>query len=135
VQPHCHQHAVLGFAADEKLMSKLGISAHAVEVCCGLAGNFGFEAGHLDVSISIAEHDLLPAVREAGPDALVLADGFSCRTQLEHLGEGRTALHLAEVLAAAIEGRAPTPPRASRRARIPRRRVQRALEAYPPRRP
>jgi FAD/FMN-containing dehydrogenase/Fe-S oxidoreductase len=135
VQPHCHQHAVLGFAADEKLMAKLGISAHAVEGCCGLAGNFGFEAGHLDVSISIAEHDLLPAAREAGPDALVLADGFSCRTQLEHLGEGRTALHLAEVLAAAIEGRAPTPPRAPRRARIPRRRVQRALEAYPPRRP
>jgi Fe-S oxidoreductase len=135
VQPHCHQHAVLGFAADQTLMAKLGLAARTVDGCCGLAGNFGFEAGHLDVSISIAEHDLLPAVREAGGDALVLADGFSCRTQLEQLGEGRTALHLAEVLAAAIEGRAPAPPRAPRRARVPSRRVRRALEVYPPRRP
>ncbi|AYG04388.1 FAD-binding and (Fe-S)-binding domain-containing protein [Gryllotalpicola protaetiae] len=141
VQPHCHQHAVLGFAADETLMKKAGIRAEAVEGCCGLAGNFGFEAGHLDVSVSVAEHDLLPAVRSASPDALVLADGFSCRTQLEHLGEGRTAQHLAEVLAAAIEGASAISPdtspesRPTVRPRVPRRVVDRALETYPPRTP
>jgi FAD/FMN-containing dehydrogenase/Fe-S oxidoreductase len=137
VQPHCHQHAVLGFEADEKLMKKAGITAQTVDGCCGLAGNFGFEAGHLDVSVSVAEHDLLPAVRAADRDALVLADGFSCRTQLEHLGEGRTGLHLAEVLAAALEGHRPAPPPRSpgRRARVPRRVVDRALAAFPPRKP
>ncbi|GAA4180594.1 FAD-binding and (Fe-S)-binding domain-containing protein [Gryllotalpicola koreensis] len=136
VQPHCHQHAVLGFAADQTLMEKAGIDAETVEGCCGLAGNFGFEDGHLDVSISVAEHDLLPAVRQASADALVLADGFSCRTQLEHLGEGRTGLHLAEVLAAALEGRAPEPPTSpGRHARVPRSVVEHALASYPPRTP
>jgi Fe-S oxidoreductase len=68
--------------------------------CCGLAGNFGVERGHYEVSVAVAEHDLLPAVRAAGEDAVVLADGFSCRTQLDHLA-GRRALHLAELLASA----------------------------------
>jgi FAD/FMN-containing dehydrogenase/Fe-S oxidoreductase len=139
VQPHCHQHAVLGFDADEKLMKKAGIRASTVEGCCGLAGNFGFEAGHLEVSVSVAEHDLLPAVRAADPSALLLADGFSCRTQLEHLGEGRRGMHLAEVLAAALEGRepvpVPTPGAGGRRGRVPRRAVERALATYPPRKP
>jgi Fe-S oxidoreductase len=71
--------------------------------CCGLAGNWGVERGHHDVSLRIAEHDLLPAVRAAGADAVVLADGFSCRTQLAQL-DGRRAVHLAQLLAAPTSG-------------------------------
>jgi FAD/FMN-containing dehydrogenase/Fe-S oxidoreductase len=99
-QPHCHQHAVLGWAADRELLARAGAAVTAVGGCCGLAGNFGAERGHHDVSIAVAETALLPAVRAAGPDAVVLADGFSCRTQLDHLA-GRRALHLAELLAKA----------------------------------
>jgi hypothetical protein len=65
--------------------------------CCGLAGNFGVEKGHYEVSVKVAEHDLLPAVA-AHPDAIVLADGFSCRTQLAELAD-RPAVTLAELLA------------------------------------
>jgi Fe-S oxidoreductase len=72
--------------------------------CCGLAGNFGVELGHHDISVAIAEHDLLPAVRSAPPGAVVLADGFSCRTQLDDLA-GVRALHLAELLAEALDER------------------------------
>jgi FAD/FMN-containing dehydrogenase/Fe-S oxidoreductase len=97
-QPHCHQHAVLGWDADRDLLARAGCQVTAVGGCCGLAGNFGAERGHHDVSVAVAETALLPAVRAAGPDAVVLADGFSCRTQLDHLA-GRRALHLAELLA------------------------------------
>ncbi|WP_049572631.1 FAD-binding and (Fe-S)-binding domain-containing protein [Nonomuraea sp. SBT364] len=100
-QPHCHQHAVLGYDADRRLLAEAGVEVDVVGGCCGLAGDFGFSAGHLDVSMACAEHELLPAVRAAGPEALILADGFSCRTQIEHAGSGRRAVHLAEVLAAA----------------------------------
>ena len=75
----------------------IGARVQRVGGCCGLAGNFGVEKGHYETSVAIAEHDLLPAVRDAGPDAVVLADGFSCRTQLDDLA-GRPALHLAELL-------------------------------------
>ncbi|WP_111719277.1 FAD-binding and (Fe-S)-binding domain-containing protein [Homoserinimonas sp. OAct 916] len=104
VQPHCHQHAVLTVEADTELMRKAGIEPQTVGGCCGLAGNFGFEAGHLEVSMACAETELLPAVRAADPGALVLADGFSCRTQIEQAGVGRQGVHLAEVLAAALRG-------------------------------
>ncbi|WP_369138377.1 FAD-binding and (Fe-S)-binding domain-containing protein [Modestobacter versicolor] len=97
-QPHCHHHAVLGWDADERLLRAAGATLTRVGGCCGLAGNWGVERGHHDVSVRIAEHDLLPAVRAAGPDAVVLADGFSCRTQLDQL-EGRRAVHLAQLLA------------------------------------
>jgi FAD/FMN-containing dehydrogenase/Fe-S oxidoreductase len=96
-QPHCHQHAVLGFDADRDLLARAGAEVTVVGGCCGLAGNFGAERGHHDVSVAVAETALLPAVR-AAPDAVLLADGFSCRTQLDHLA-GRRALHLAELLA------------------------------------
>ncbi|MDO8107225.1 FAD-binding and (Fe-S)-binding domain-containing protein [Isoptericola sp. b441] len=113
VQPHCHQHAVLGEDPDTELMKRAGIEPTTVSGCCGLAGNFGYESGHLDVSVACAEHELLPALREAGDDALVLADGFSCRTQVEQTDGGRQPEHLAEVLAAALRAQRgqPTDPR------------------------
>ena len=95
-QPHCHQRAVLGWEADRDLLARAGAAVTAVGGCCGLAGNFGAEKGHYDVSVLVAQHDLLPAV-EARPDAVVLADGFSCRTQLAELA-GRRAITLAELL-------------------------------------
>jgi FAD/FMN-containing dehydrogenase/Fe-S oxidoreductase len=97
-QPHCHQHAVLGWDADATLLREAGAQVKPVGGCCGLAGNFGVERGHYDVSVAVAETALLPAVRSAGPDATVLADGFSCRTQLDHLAAVR-GTHLAELLA------------------------------------
>jgi predicted DNA-binding protein with PD1-like motif/Fe-S oxidoreductase len=100
VQAHCHQHAVMKFDADLEVMDRAGIDARRLDSgCCGLAGNFGFEAGHYEVSMACAEQALLPAVRTADPDTLVLADGFSCPTQIEQAGTGRRALHLAEALA------------------------------------
>ena len=102
VQPHCHQHAVLGMDADRALLADHGVDAEILDAgCCGLAGNFGFERGHYDVSMKCAEHALLPAVRAADEDTLILADGFSCRTQIEQADTGRRAIHLAELLAAA----------------------------------
>ncbi len=98
VQTHCHQYAVLGSDADTALMKAVGLDAEKVDSgCCGLAGNFGFEQGHYDVSMACGEHALLPAVRETGEDTHVIADGFSCRTQVAH-GTGRRAAHLAEIL-------------------------------------
>jgi FAD/FMN-containing dehydrogenase/Fe-S oxidoreductase len=106
VQVHCHQHAVLGWDADAKLLSDAGVEAERLDSgCCGLAGNFGFEPGHLEVSRACAERVLLPALRNADPDTAILADGFSCRTQIEQLaGTGRRALHLAELLAGGPRG-------------------------------
>ncbi|MGX1756291.1 FAD-binding and (Fe-S)-binding domain-containing protein [Streptomyces lydicus] len=100
-QTHCHQHAVLGDAADRRLRERAGLTGRLTGGCCGLAGNFGFERGHYDVSVACAEDQLLPAVREAPEGTEVLADGFSCRTQLDQLGD-RPGRHLAEVLAEAL---------------------------------
>ncbi len=97
-QTHCHQHAVLGDAADRRLREAAGLAGELSGGCCGLAGNFGFEDGHYEVSAACAEDQLLPVVREAPAGAVVLADGFSCRTQLEQLA-GVRGRHLAEVLA------------------------------------
>jgi len=97
-QPHCHHAAVLGWEADRALLERAGATVTRVGGCCGLAGNFGVEKGHYEVSVAIAETALLPAVRAAGPDAVVLADGLSCRLQLEDLA-GVRALHLAQLLA------------------------------------
>jgi len=96
-QPHCHHYAVLGWQADEALLRRAGADVRRLAGCCGLAGNFGVESGHYDVSVAVAAQNLLPAV-DAAPDALVLADGFSCRTQLADLRD-RPALHLAQLLA------------------------------------
>ncbi|MEI2777434.1 MAG: FAD-binding and (Fe-S)-binding domain-containing protein [Tetrasphaera sp.] len=103
VQTHCHQHAVLGFDPDRALLAAAGVDADIPDSgCCGLAGNFGFEAGHYAISQRIGERVLLPAVRAASPATAIVADGFSCRTQIAQ-GSGRVAVHVAELLAAAIE--------------------------------
>jgi Fe-S oxidoreductase len=103
VQVHCHQHADLGTEADRAVLDALGVHAEVLDSgCCGLAGNFGFEKGHYAVSMACAERVLLPAVRAADPDVAVLADGFSCRTQLRQAGLGRPGgapLHLAQLAA------------------------------------
>jgi FAD/FMN-containing dehydrogenase/Fe-S oxidoreductase len=103
-QVHCHQHAVMGWEADQELLRRAGVDAEHLESgCCGLAGNFGFEKGHLDVSMACAERVLLPRLREADEETVVLADGFSCRTQI-HEGDsgGHEGVHLAELLATAL---------------------------------
>ncbi|MEU6174440.1 FAD-binding and (Fe-S)-binding domain-containing protein [Streptantibioticus parmotrematis] len=97
-QTHCHQHAVLGDAAERELRERAGLTGELAGGCCGLAGNFGFERGHWEVSTACAEEHLLPAVRNAPDGAVVLADGLSCHTQLAQLA-GVEARHLAEVLA------------------------------------
>ncbi|MEU0656472.1 FAD-binding and (Fe-S)-binding domain-containing protein [Streptomyces albogriseolus] len=101
-QTHCHQHAVLGDAPDRRLRAAAGLTGELAGGCCGLAGDFGFEEGHEEVSRACAEEQLLPSVREAPEDAVVQADGFSCRTQLEQLG-GVRGRHLAEILAQALD--------------------------------
>ncbi|MBL7258519.1 FAD-binding oxidoreductase [Actinoplanes sp. LDG1-01] len=95
-QPHCHHHAVLGWKADADLLATTGAQVKRLSGCCGLAGNFGVEIGHYEVSVAVAEQQLLPAL-DATPDALVLADGFSCRTQVADL-RTRPAIHLAQLL-------------------------------------
>jgi Fe-S oxidoreductase len=104
-QPHCHHHAVMGWHADSALLARAGADVTAVGGCCGLAGNFGVERGHYDVSRAVAETALLPAVRAARDgdgDAVVLADGFSCRTQLDQLA-GVGGVHLAQLLASRLD--------------------------------
>jgi FAD/FMN-containing dehydrogenase/Fe-S oxidoreductase len=96
-QPHCHHHAVMGYAADLAILRAAGASAETLAGCCGLAGNFGMERGHYEVSAAVAEQALLPALRAAPQGTLLLADGFSCRVQAGHLA-GWPALHLAELL-------------------------------------
>ncbi len=101
-QVHCHQHATLGYDAEDALLAAAGVqSTRTGAGCCGLAGNFGFEQGHFQISQAIAEQALLPAVRSAAHQTLIVADGFSCRTQIRQ-GSGRRAVHLAEVLAAGL---------------------------------
>jgi FAD/FMN-containing dehydrogenase/Fe-S oxidoreductase len=97
-QPHCHHTSVLGWSADAALLKKAGATVTRLGGCCGLAGNWGVEKGHHDVSVTIAEQQLLPAVKDLPADAVVLADGFSCRTQLDQLAD-RRGQHLAELLA------------------------------------
>ncbi|MDN0197467.1 FAD-binding and (Fe-S)-binding domain-containing protein [Streptomyces sp. S.PNR 29] len=128
-QVHCHQHAVLGWDADQELLRRAGVGTERLESgCCGLAGNFGFERGHLEVSEACAEQVLLPRLREEDASTVVLADGFSCRTQIHELDSGgHEAVHLAELLASAVPdapgsaygvapGARPTPPGRTARA-------------------
>jgi Fe-S oxidoreductase len=105
VQTHCHQHAILGVDADKAVMARLGLDVEMLDSgCCGLAGDFGMTPEHRDVSLGAAERVLFPAVRNADPATVVIADGFSCRTQIGASGSGRRGVHLAEVVAAAVRG-------------------------------
>ena len=107
VQTHCHQHAVMGVDADTTVMKAAGIDADRLgSGCCGLAGNFGFERGHYTVSRAAGERVLLPRVRDADSGTVILADGFSCRTQIRQGDTGRTAVHLAQLLASGLKGAA-----------------------------
>ena len=98
VQGHCHHKSLIKFEDEKKVLERMGLDANILASgCCGMAGSFGFEAEKYDISVKIGERVLLPAVREAGPETLILADGFSCRTQIEQ-ETGRRGLHLAEVI-------------------------------------
>lgn len=97
-QPHCHHYSVMGWEADRTLIEKTGAKLVELQGCCGMAGNFGMEAPHRQMSLAVAEHALLPQLK-ANPDAIFLADGFSCRTQAETLA-GRGGIHLAQLLSA-----------------------------------
>jgi Fe-S oxidoreductase len=94
----------LGLAADRAVLAATGLDARLLDAgCCGMAGAFGFSRDHYEISLAIAERALLPAVRAAAPETLLLADGFSCRTQIEH-ATGRRPLHLAQALRRALPG-------------------------------
>src|SRR5205807_6456482 len=102
VHAHCHHKSVLKFDSESELLKRIGLDFHVLDSgCCGMAGSFGFEAEKYDVSVKIGERVLLPAVRKADPETLIIADGFSCFEQIDDL-VGRKALHIAEVLQMAI---------------------------------
>jgi FAD/FMN-containing dehydrogenase/Fe-S oxidoreductase len=95
---HCHQHATGGVVPDKKLLEAMGVEVEVPDSgCCGMAGAWGYERSHYDVSLACAERVLLPKVREATPDDLVVTAGFSCRSQIEQLTD-RRALHVAQVI-------------------------------------
>jgi Fe-S oxidoreductase len=102
-QAHCHHKAIMRFDAEETLLRRIGLDlTHPDSGCCGMAGAFGFERKHYDLSMKIGERMLLPMVREANADTLIIADGFSCREQIEQ-ATGRATLHFAEVLKLAYD--------------------------------
>jgi FAD/FMN-containing dehydrogenase/Fe-S oxidoreductase len=100
---HCHHKSIMKMTAEESLLRRVGIDFQApAPGCCGMAGSFGFEHDKYEISAAIGELELLPAVRKAPADWLIIADGFSCREQIAQ-GTGRHALHLAEVLQMALD--------------------------------
>ena len=114
---HCHHKATGGLDPDRELLERMGLEVEQLSAgCCGLAGSFGFEADHYEISMACGEQGLLPRVRELEGDVLVVANGFSCKTQIEH-GAGRRALHLAEVLKLARDGEPAGKPKPSARQR------------------
>ncbi|HEY7098115.1 MAG TPA: FAD-linked oxidase C-terminal domain-containing protein [Terriglobales bacterium] len=101
---HCHQKSLMKMTDEESVLTRMGVEFHTpAPGCCGMAGSFGFEGDKYDVSIAIGELELMPAVREAAPETLIIADGFSCREQIAQ-GSHRNALHLAEVIQLALHG-------------------------------
>jgi Fe-S oxidoreductase len=109
VHGHCHQKAIMKMESESAVLSRMGLDYEILDAgCCGMAGSFGFEREHYDVSIAVGERELLPRVRTADEDTLIVADGFSCREQIAQTTE-REALHLAQVIQMAL-GAAPPPP-------------------------
>jgi Fe-S oxidoreductase len=105
VHTHCHQKALGQEGATERVLERIpGLEVRTLRSgCCGMAGAFGYEAEHYDISMAMGELDLLPAVRDATPDTWVLAAGVSCRHQIAH-GAGRSPLTLAQALEASLKG-------------------------------
>jgi len=103
---HCHHRATGGVESEQQVLEQMGVRTDSVVGgCCGLAGSWGFEDGKWDISLDCGEQAFLPAARSAPADAVVVANGFSCQTQLEQApGSGREALHLAQVMALARQG-------------------------------
>ncbi len=137
VQPHCHHHSVMGFDAETDLLTSMGLDVEIPDAgCCGMAGSFGYEAGErYRVSMAAGERKLLPAVRDAAEQTLVIADGFSCRGQIK-AGTSRRGLHLAQVMQLAFSegqhGPAAGPPEtvyADGGPQGPRRRMRRNILA------
>lgn len=108
VHGHCHHKAVLGMGSETQLLKNLGLKVEMPEAgCCGMSGSFGFKPEHYELSMKVGEKSLLPSVRAAGKEVLVIADGYSCREQIEQ-GTGKRALHVAEVVQMALfQGKAP----------------------------
>ena len=101
VHGHCHHKSVMRMTDEEAVLRKMGIDFQTpAPGCCGMAGAFGFESSKYEVSVAIGEMELLPAVRRASPDCLIIADGFSCREQIAQC-TNRHALHLAEIISMA----------------------------------
>jgi Fe-S oxidoreductase len=104
VQKHCHHHAVVGYEAEQKLLAAMGLDLQLPETgCCGMAGSFGFESAHYDVSKACGERMLFPEIEGQPEGTLLLADGFSCREQIRQ-GTGREALHFAQLVRMAQKG-------------------------------
>jgi Fe-S oxidoreductase len=105
VHGHCHHKAIIGMSDEKKILKKIGLNYEVLTSgCCGMAGAFGFENDKYDISVKCGERVLLPAVRQAENDAFIIADGFSCRTQISELTK-RKALHIAEVLHMGLKGK------------------------------
>lgn len=116
VQVHCHHKSVMKADAEQKLLKQLGIDFEILDSgCCGMAGGFGYEADHYDVSVAVGERVLLPAVRAAAQNTLLIADGFSCREQILQL-TGRNAFHPCQVAHMAINEQRETNKREERKA-------------------
>ena len=110
VHGHCHHKAIAGMDDETAVLERLGIDIQMPDTgCCGMAGSFGFEAEHYDVSVAVGERVLLPAVRKAASDTIVIANGFSCREQIEQTTD-RRAMHLAQVLQQALRRETPQTP-------------------------
>ena len=108
---HCHHKATGGMNPEQELLEQMGVEAElCTGGCCGLAGSWGFEDGHYEISMQAGEQALLPRVREADPATLIVANGFSCKTQIEQGDTGRRALHLAQVMRLAREHGSSGPP-------------------------
>ncbi|MDQ3862333.1 MAG: FAD-binding protein [Actinomycetota bacterium] len=104
VHGHCHQKATVGLSAEQELYEKMGLDYEVLDSgCCGLAGSWGFEEDKYELSMKIGERRLLPAARSAEEDTILLADGFSCKTQIQQGGTDRRALHTAQVIKMALE--------------------------------
>ncbi|HET6910247.1 MAG TPA: FAD-linked oxidase C-terminal domain-containing protein [Mycobacteriales bacterium] len=116
VQRHCHHQSVMGFDSEKKVLEETGADVEIPDSgCCGLAGSWGFEKEKYDISMDCGERVIFPKVRDAAPGDVILADGFSCRTQIEQ-GTGRRAIHLAQLIQAALPGGRELPPERPERA-------------------